>query len=96
MNTRLDRANAKLDDVCKQLKQVEREQAPSVVKEVLDRLSAVKAVSEKLDITMDRVEKSADLLRDHERRLVALETTNQIMYASRRSTAPCRSPRKKK
>jgi hypothetical protein len=46
----------------------------SALKEILERLSGVHVVSEKLDMTMDRVEKLGDWLLDHERRLVALET----------------------
>ena len=46
----------------------------SALKEILERLSGIHVVSEKLDLTMDRVEKLSDWLLDHERRLVALET----------------------
>lgn len=45
----------------------------SLVTEVLDRLSGIAAVREHMNMTSQRVEKLADLLIDHERRLIRLE-----------------------
>jgi hypothetical protein len=41
--------------------------------EILDRLSGISAVREHLNMTSKRVEKLADLLIDHERRLIRIE-----------------------
>ncbi|MGI9301284.1 MAG: hypothetical protein ACR2RB_01050 [Gammaproteobacteria bacterium] len=49
----------------------------SMVKEILERLSGVHVVGEKLNMTMDTVDKLADRLIDHERRLVRLETLGE-------------------
>ena len=57
----------------------------TALKEILERLSGVHVVSEKLDITMDRVEKLGDWLLDHERRLVALETGAEMVPKTPRS-----------
>ena len=46
----------------------------SLVKEILERLSGVHVVSEKLDLTVDRVKTLSEHVLDHERRLVRLET----------------------
>ena len=62
----------------------------SAVREILERLSGIHVVSEKLDMTMERVEKLGDWLLDHERRLVAMETSQAL------SKQPARLPRKKK
>jgi hypothetical protein len=45
----------------------------SLVAEILDRLSGIAAVREHLNMTSQRVEKLADLMIDHERRLIRLE-----------------------
>jgi hypothetical protein len=45
----------------------------SVVTEILDRLSGVTAVREKLNSTSQRIEKLADMLLDHEKRILTLE-----------------------
>jgi hypothetical protein len=47
----------------------------SVVTKILDRLSGVTAVREKLHSTAGRVEKLADMLLDHERRIITLEVS---------------------
>lgn len=60
----------------------------SVVTDILDRLSGVTAVREKLNHTSERVEKVADMLLDHERRILALE-----YGAPPRSKAPSRPKR---
>lgn len=46
----------------------------SVVKEILERLSGVHVVSEKLDMTIDRVKALSEHILDHEKRLVRIET----------------------
>ncbi len=46
----------------------------SLVKEILERLSGVHVVSEKLDMTMDRVKALSEHMLDHEKRLVRIET----------------------
>lgn len=45
----------------------------SLVTDILDRLSGIAAVREHLNMTSQRVEKLADLMIDHERRLIRLE-----------------------
>lgn len=45
----------------------------SLVTEILGRLSGIAAVREHLNMTSRRVEKLADLMIDHERRLIRLE-----------------------
>lgn len=45
----------------------------SVITEILDRLSGIAAVREQLNMTSQRVEKLADLMMDHERRLIRME-----------------------
>lgn len=45
----------------------------SLVTKILDRLSGIAAVREHLNMTSQHVEKLADLLIDHERRLIRLE-----------------------
>jgi hypothetical protein len=45
----------------------------SLVTEILDRLSGIAAVREHLNMTSQRVEKLADLMIDHERRLIRIE-----------------------
>lgn len=45
----------------------------SLVTDVLERLSGIAIVREKLNDTTQRVEKLADWLLDHERRIVRLE-----------------------
>ena len=67
----------------------------SALKEILERLSGVHVVSEKLDMTMDRVEKLGDWLLDHERRLVALETGAEVARTPPRSRTR-RLPSRKK
>ena len=47
----------------------------SLVTEILDRLSGIVAVREHLNMTSQRVEKLADLMIDHERRLIRLEAS---------------------
>ncbi len=47
----------------------------SLVTEILDRLSSIAAVREQLNMTSQRVEKLADMLIDHERRLIRLEVS---------------------
>jgi len=51
------------------------------LKEVLDRLSGIHPVREKLDLVIRRVEKLADLTLDHERRLVRIETIQEFKPA---------------
>jgi hypothetical protein len=46
----------------------------SLVTEILDRLTGIAVVREKLSETGQRVNKLTDALIDHERRLVRLET----------------------
>lgn len=46
----------------------------SLVSEILDRLSGVSIVRERLGETAQRVERLAERLLDHERRLARLET----------------------
>ncbi|MFZ5594496.1 MAG: hypothetical protein ACOY4D_09620 [Pseudomonadota bacterium] len=45
----------------------------SLLTEILDRLSGVTVVREKLHATAERVEKLSDTLLDHEKRLIKLE-----------------------
>jgi len=45
----------------------------SVLSEILDRLSGVAVVRERLGETSQRVERLTDLMLDHERRLARLE-----------------------
>ena len=47
----------------------------SLVTEMLDRLSGIAAVREHLNMTSQRVEKLADIMIDHERRLIRLEVS---------------------
>lgn len=49
----------------------------SLLTEILDRLSGVTAVREKLDATAVRVEKLGDMLLNHEKRLLTLEITGE-------------------
>jgi hypothetical protein len=46
----------------------------SLITEILNRLSGIATVREHLNMTSQRVEKLADLMIDHERRLIRLET----------------------
>ncbi len=46
----------------------------TAVKEILDRLSGIHPVREKLEALSARLERMADHLLDHEKRLVRLET----------------------
>lgn len=55
----------------------------SLVTDILERLSGIAVVREKLNDTTHRVEKLADWLLDHERRIVRLEA--QPVSAGRRS-----------
>ena len=50
----------------------------SVVTDILDRLSGVTAVREKLNSTSQRVEKLADMLLDHEKRILTLEISGRV------------------
>jgi hypothetical protein len=57
----------------------------SVVTEVLDRLSGVAVVREKLDETARRIDKIGEWLLDHERRLTTLEASTPAL-AKRKPT----------
>ena len=46
----------------------------SLIAEILDRLSGVAVVRERLGATSQRVERLAERMLDHERRLMRLET----------------------
>lgn len=48
------------------------------LKEVLERLSGIHPVREKLELVVQRIEKLTDLTLDHERRLVRIETIQEI------------------
>ena len=49
----------------------------SLVTEVLERLSGIAIVREKLDDTSHRMDRVADWLLDHEKRIVRLEELNR-------------------
>lgn len=55
----------------------------SLVTEMLDRLSGIAAVREQLNMTSHRVEKLADLMIDHEKRLIRLEVAGASAPASK-------------
>lgn len=48
------------------------------LKEILERLSGIHPVREKLDRVAVNLERTQDLLLDHERRLVRLETIEEL------------------
>jgi hypothetical protein len=62
----------------------------STIAEILDRLSGVAVLKERLFETNRNVERSLAWLLDHEKRLIQIEATRQIMP----SAAPPRLPRK--
>ena len=51
----------------------------SLVTDVLERLSGIAVVREKLNDTTRRVEKAADWLLDHERRITTLEAQQPLL-----------------
>lgn len=57
----------------------------SNMREILERLSGVHVVSEKLEMTAQRVNKLGDMLLDHEKRLVRLETLSETGVTASRS-----------
>lgn len=57
----------------------------STMREILERLSGVHVVSEKLEMTAQRVNKLGDMLLDHEKRLVRLETLSESGVTTSRS-----------
>ncbi len=61
----------------------------SLVAEILERLSGIAIVREKLDYTAKNVDKVADWLLDHERRITTLE-------AKQPAVAGGKAPRKKR
>jgi hypothetical protein len=62
----------------------------STIAEILDRLSGVAVLKERLSETNRNVERSLAWLLDHEKRLIQLEATRQVAA----SAAPPRLPRK--
>ena len=63
----------------------------SVLSEVLDRLSGVAVIRERLADTAQRVERVTDLMLDHERRLARLEA----LVLEQRMAPAGRLPRKR-
>jgi len=61
----------------------------SLVIEILERLSGIAIVREKLDYTAKNVDKVADWLLDHERRITTLEVKQPAVAGGK-------SPRKKR
>ena len=57
----------------------------SVVTDVLERLSGIAIVREKLDDTTKRVDKVADWLLDHERRITTLEVKQPVSRSGKSS-----------
>ena len=55
----------------------------SLVTDVLERLSGIAVVREKLDDTTRRVDKVADWLLDHERRITTLEAQRPLLKGGR-------------
>lgn len=51
----------------------------SAVTDILERLSGISVVREKLNDTTERVNKVADWLLDHERRITTLEVTRPTL-----------------
>lgn len=62
----------------------------STIAEILDRLSGVAVLKERLSETNRNVERSLAWLLDHEKRLIQIESTRQATA----SLAPPRLPRK--
>ncbi len=56
----------------------------SLVTEILERLSGIAVVREKLTDTSKRTEKMAEWLLDHEKRLTALETLQSTLPRGRK------------
>jgi len=57
----------------------------SLVTDILERLSGIAIVREKLDATTKRVDKVADWLLDHERRITTLEVKQTAVAGGRSS-----------
>ena len=64
----------------------------STIAEILDRLSGVAVLKERLSETNRNVERSLAWLLDHEKRLIQLEATRHVTVTT--SAAPPRLPRK--
>lgn len=67
----------------------------STIAEILDRLSGVAALKERLAETSRNVDRSLAWLLDHEKRLIRLEATGQIVQASAVEVKQPRLPRGK-
>ena len=57
----------------------------SIVTDILDRLSGVSAVREQLNFTSQRVEKLAEIVLDHEKRLIRLEVAGSVAPSTSKS-----------
>ena len=57
----------------------------SLVTDILERLSGIAVVREKLDDTAKRVDKVADWLLDHERRITTLEVKQPAVIGNKSS-----------
>ena len=57
----------------------------SLVTDILERLSSIAIVREKLDDTTKRVDKVADWLLDHERRITTLEVKQSAVTGGKSS-----------
>lgn len=57
----------------------------SLVTDILERLSGIAIVREKLDDTAKRVDKVADWLLDHERRITTLEVKQPVVAGGKSS-----------
>ncbi|MFN0299141.1 MAG: hypothetical protein ACKVQU_02180 [Burkholderiales bacterium] len=64
----------------------------SVITELLDRLSGIAIVKERLSETLRRVEQLGERVLEHDRRLTRIETVAEI---SMRSPKPALRPQKK-
>jgi hypothetical protein len=53
----------------------------SAISEILERLSGIAVLREKLNETSKRVEKTGEWLLDHEKRLTVLETIQKTLTA---------------
>ena len=51
----------------------------SLVTDILERLSGIAVVREKLNDTTQRIDKMADWLLDHEKRITTLEATQPVL-----------------
>jgi hypothetical protein len=60
----------------------------SVIGDILDRLSAVAILKERLSETNRNVDRSLVWLLDHEKRMIRLETGGQASKAPKRSRLP--------